>query len=197
MKGQTMHYAARHPKPSEALLPVRALDDIEYLVKESEVVTGQAGRAFVIAGADRLIYRVHWHPLGFKVERLDVHGDILDSRHLLPRVSSSTAWPRHWPAASCSLHRCPSTSTAAPDFRYSPAGHPAGDGALASQEISMKIQIRIKQEGILRPERGAFADRPTPVTDLVKNTRQAGARPITAGHHAEKRKQEGDRHAER
>ena len=55
MKGQTMHYAARHPKPSEALLPVRALDDIEYLVKESEVVTGQAGRAFVIAGADRLI----------------------------------------------------------------------------------------------------------------------------------------------
>ena len=84
MKGQTMHYAARHPKPSEALLPVRALDDIEYLVKESEVVAGQAGRAFVIAGADRLIYRVHWHPLGFKVERLDVHGDILDSRHLLP-----------------------------------------------------------------------------------------------------------------
>ena len=79
-----MHYTAHHLNPSEVLLPVRALDDIEYLVKESEVVTGQAGRAFVIVGADRLIYRVHWHPLGFKVERLDVHGDILDSRHLLP-----------------------------------------------------------------------------------------------------------------
>ena len=79
-----MHYAARHPKPSEALLPVRALDDIEYLVKESEVVTGQAGRAFVIAGADRLIYRVHWHPLGFKVERLDAQAQALDCRYLLP-----------------------------------------------------------------------------------------------------------------
>ena len=79
-----MHYAARHPKPSEALLPVRALDDIEYLVKESEVLTGQAGRRFVIAGADRLPYRVHWHPLGFKVERLDASGKVLDCRHLLP-----------------------------------------------------------------------------------------------------------------
>lgn len=192
-----MHYAARHPNPSEALLPVRALDDIEYLVKESEVVTGQAGRAFVIAGADRLIYRVHWHPLGFKVERLDVHGDILDSRHLLPRVSSSTAWPRHWPAASCSLHRCPSTSTAAPDFRYSPAGHPAGDGALASQEISMKIQVRIEQEGTLRPERRAFADRFTPATKVLKSARLAGAHHIATGHPAEEREQDGDRHAER
>jgi hypothetical protein len=61
----------------------------------------------------------------------------------------------------------------------------------------MKIQIRIKQEGPLRPERGAFADRPTPVTELVKNARQAGAHHIAAGHQAEKRKQDGDRHAER
>lgn len=63
--------------------PVQALDDIEYLVKESEVLTGQAGRCFVIAGADRLAYRVHWHPLGFKVERLDASGKVLDCRHLL------------------------------------------------------------------------------------------------------------------
>jgi hypothetical protein len=179
--------------------PVRALDDIEYLVKESEVVTGQAGRAFVIAGADRLIYRVHWHPLGFKVERLDVHGDrSWTAGTCFPwefRAPRPGPGPGLRPAVHCI--GVPRHRAAAPDFRYSPAGHPAGDGALASQEISMKIQIRIKQEGILRPERGAFADRPTPVTDLVKNTRQAGARPITAGHHAEKRKQEGDRHAER
>ncbi|WP_245951580.1 hypothetical protein [Paracidovorax anthurii] len=60
------------------------MGDIEFLVKESEVLTGLAGRSFVIAGADRLVYRVHWHPLGFKVERLDVHGEALDSRHVLP-----------------------------------------------------------------------------------------------------------------
>lgn len=79
-----MHHTAHQPTRSDALLPVRALDDIEYLVKESEVLTGQAGRSFVIAGADRLIYRVHWHPLGFKIERLDARGEVLDSRYLLP-----------------------------------------------------------------------------------------------------------------
>lgn len=79
-----MHLTAHHPRRSEALLPVRDLGDIEYLVKESEVLTGQAGRGFVIAGADRLLYRVHWHPLGFKVVRLGAHGEILDSRQLLP-----------------------------------------------------------------------------------------------------------------
>lgn len=40
------------------LLNVRAPEDIEFLVKESEVLTGKPGRTFVIAGADRLSYRV-------------------------------------------------------------------------------------------------------------------------------------------
>lgn len=48
------------------------------------MLTGKAGRGFVIAGADRLPYRVHWHPLGFKVERLDDSGGVLDTQHLLP-----------------------------------------------------------------------------------------------------------------
>lgn len=74
------------PRATAALawVPVRALGDIEYLVKESEVVTGRAGRCFVAAGADRLIYRVHWHPLGLKVERLDEQGRVLHCRHVLP-----------------------------------------------------------------------------------------------------------------
>lgn len=79
-----MHHIAHQAVRANALLRVRALGDIEFLVKESEVLTGQAGRGFVIAGADRLIYRVHWHPLGFKVERLDLRGEVLDCRHLLP-----------------------------------------------------------------------------------------------------------------
>ena len=69
---------------SPSLLAVQAAEDIEFLVKESEVLTGQAGRTFVIAGADWLAYRVHWHPIGLKVERLDVEGRVLSTQHLLP-----------------------------------------------------------------------------------------------------------------
>ena len=66
------------------LLTVLASEDIEFLVKESEVLTGQAVRIFVIDSADRLTYRVQWHPMGFKVERLDERGQAMSSRHLLP-----------------------------------------------------------------------------------------------------------------
>jgi len=67
------------------LLTVQTLEDIEFLVKESEVLTGRAGRTFVIASADWLAYRVHWHPIGLKVERLDAAGQILSTRYLLPK----------------------------------------------------------------------------------------------------------------
>ena len=69
--------------PMQQLLPVRSLDELEHLVKESEVLTGRAGRTFVIASADWLTYRVHWHPIGLKVERLDAAGQILSTRFLL------------------------------------------------------------------------------------------------------------------
>ena len=75
---------------SPSLLTVQAAEDIEFLVKESEVLTGQAGRTFVIAGADRLVYRVHWQPLtesgghaaGPLVERLGHQGEVLSRQHL-------------------------------------------------------------------------------------------------------------------
>lgn len=71
---------------ASSLLTVRAPEDLEFLIKECEVLTGQAGRIFVIAGADRLAYRVHWHPIGLKVERLDAQGRVLSTQHLLPRA---------------------------------------------------------------------------------------------------------------
>ena len=68
------------------LLTVQAPEDIEYLVKESEVLTGQAGRTFVISGADWLVYRVSFcertHPSGLKVERLDANGRVVSTQHL-------------------------------------------------------------------------------------------------------------------
>jgi len=81
-----MQTQARIAPDAPTLLTVQAPEDIEFLVKESEVLTGQAGRSFVIAGADWLIYRVHWHPIGLKVERLDAEGRVLSTQHLLPRA---------------------------------------------------------------------------------------------------------------
>ena len=80
-----MHTQTRIAHDTPSLLTVQAPEDIEFLVKESEVLTGRAGRTFVIAGADWLAYRVHWHPIGLKVERLDEEGRILSTQHLLPR----------------------------------------------------------------------------------------------------------------
>ena len=79
-----MHTHAQSPDVDPPLVPVSAPEDIEFLVKESEVLTGVPGRTFVIAGADWLIYRVRWHSMGFKVDRLDAQGRTLSSRHLLP-----------------------------------------------------------------------------------------------------------------
>lgn len=80
-----MHTATHLAGHAAPLLAVQAPEDIEFLVKESEVLTGLAGRTFVIASADWLTYRVHWHPNGLKVKRLDAAGQILSSRHLLPK----------------------------------------------------------------------------------------------------------------
>ena len=79
-----MHTEAQRGDASPLMLAVRSTEDIEFLVKESEVLTGLPGRTFVIASADWLIYRVQWHSMGFKVERLDARGRTLSSQHLLP-----------------------------------------------------------------------------------------------------------------
>ena len=57
--------------PMQRLLPVRSLDELEHLVKESEVLTGAPGRTFVVAGADRPAYQVHADVAGFQIARLD------------------------------------------------------------------------------------------------------------------------------
>lgn len=57
--------------PMQRLLPVRSVDELELLVKESEILTGNAGRAFVVAGADRPAYLVRADIAGFDIARLD------------------------------------------------------------------------------------------------------------------------------
>ena len=79
-----MHTHAQSPAADPPLVAVSSAEDIEFLVKESEVLTGLPGRTFVIASADWLIYRVQWHSMGFKVDRLDAQGRTLCSQRLLP-----------------------------------------------------------------------------------------------------------------
>ena len=71
------------------LIQVRTPLDIEYLVKESEVVTGRPGRKFVICGADRLAYRIAWCPHGYQVERLDESDKPTSTIYLLPAQFSA------------------------------------------------------------------------------------------------------------
>ena len=75
-----------YPQSTESgllLFAVRSIDDIECLVKESEVVTGLACRTFVVAGADRLFYQLSQQKKGFRLQRLDVSGEVLHSEVLL------------------------------------------------------------------------------------------------------------------
>jgi hypothetical protein len=73
----------------EGLIQVRTPADIEYLVKESEVVTGNPGRKFVIHGADRLAYRIAWDANGYHVERLDESDNPTGTMYLRPAQFSA------------------------------------------------------------------------------------------------------------
>ena len=79
-----LHIHRQSPAALSLMQRVRGLTVIEFLVKESEVLTGCAGRVFVISGADYLAYRVRWQPAIIEVERLDADGAVRDTQHLLP-----------------------------------------------------------------------------------------------------------------
>lgn len=53
------------------LVRVEDIGDLDYLVKESEVVTGQPGREFVVLGADRPAFRVKADAAGYEIARVD------------------------------------------------------------------------------------------------------------------------------
>ena len=57
--------------PLRDLLPVRSLNDLDWFVKESEIITGNPGREFVVAGADRPTFRIHLDHVGYQIARVD------------------------------------------------------------------------------------------------------------------------------
>lgn len=54
-----------------ALAAVRDSQDLEWLVKEAEILTGRPGREFVVAGTERLAFRVAVGPSFCEVTCLD------------------------------------------------------------------------------------------------------------------------------
>jgi hypothetical protein len=79
-----MSTAIRVQRKSGQMVNVHASEDIEYLVKESEIVTGRLGRKFVISGADHLVYMIQWYPVGYKVQRLDEMGNPISTNYVQP-----------------------------------------------------------------------------------------------------------------
>ena len=65
------------------MVAVHATEDIEYLIKEGEIVTGRRGHKFIIASADRLVYPIQCHRAGFRIQRLDHEDNPTSSMTLL------------------------------------------------------------------------------------------------------------------
>ncbi|MCU6435317.1 hypothetical protein LPB67_16190 [Undibacterium sp. Jales W-56] len=83
-------FTATHSKRRRGpMVNVHASEDIEFLVKESEIVTGQLGRKFVISGADQLVYMIQWYPDGYKVQRLDDEGNATSTLYVQPEELGS------------------------------------------------------------------------------------------------------------
>jgi hypothetical protein len=51
--------------------PVRSLNDLDWFVKESEIITGNPGREFVVAGADQPTFRIHLDHVGYQIACVD------------------------------------------------------------------------------------------------------------------------------
>jgi len=80
-----MHMRLQMPQASIAGQRLQCSAEIEFLIKESELLTGLAGRIFVISGADHLVYRVLYRPSGIEVQRLGPDGEPLSTQHLWPQ----------------------------------------------------------------------------------------------------------------
>lgn len=61
---------------------VRDLEELAFRVKESEVLTGRPGRAFLVAGEHPQAYRVECDSHGCRVARLDADGTALQPAFL-------------------------------------------------------------------------------------------------------------------
>src|SRR5688572_10221010 len=72
------------------LVPVRTHSDLDWLVKESELLTGEPGRDFVVAGADRPAYHVRIDHGGYQIRRTDQDAGDMTHRATAPDLRNHT-----------------------------------------------------------------------------------------------------------
>jgi len=72
-----MEQAFRSETASAAsgLVPVRTLDDLDWYVKEREMLTGEPGRVFVVDGKDALTYVVQLDQAGYLISPVRIAAD--------------------------------------------------------------------------------------------------------------------------
>ena len=90
--------------PLQGLLPVRSLNDLDWFVKESEIITGYPGREFVVAGADQPTFRIHLDHVGYQIARVD-RGDQAAAAVCATRSPCSTRHS-HSVAVPCAPRMC-------------------------------------------------------------------------------------------
>lgn len=78
------------PVANGALRPVRTLGDIDFLVKENEIMTGSAGRTFVVMGLRDEACRIALQPCGYVIEPLDEREESTGAHYV-----SAADWPCH------------------------------------------------------------------------------------------------------
>lgn len=63
-----------HPTAALPLLPVRDTSEVDHLIKEQEIVTGDAGRVFVLLGCNDQSFHIELRPGGYLVDPLNDRG---------------------------------------------------------------------------------------------------------------------------
>lgn len=75
---------------SRPLVPVCDTAELEFLIKESEIVTGIAGRTFVVLGSRLQSYRIALRPSGYLLRSQDGEAMAAGTRYV-----SAADWPAH------------------------------------------------------------------------------------------------------
>ena len=72
------------------LVLVSKLSDLDWLVKESELMTGAPGRDFVVVGADFPVFHVRLEHDGYQIRRPDQDSSGASHRATAPELSNHT-----------------------------------------------------------------------------------------------------------
>jgi hypothetical protein len=71
---ETMTMTSANARTGKPLVQVRTLHELDDLIRQKEIDTGQPGRDFLVGGADHLTYEVRFIGAGYEIRRSDAAG---------------------------------------------------------------------------------------------------------------------------